>query len=240
MDKALNLLVERLKKSYGDRLASVLLYGSAATGDHQAQFSDLNILCVLSEITTRELSASEDVFRWWRDQGSPAPLLLTEQELTTSTDCFTIELLDIKQNHRLLHGRDLVADLEVDTSSYRAQVERDLRAKLLRLRQKAAGMFSEPDLLRRLLLDSLSTFCVLFRHALALNGVDAPARKRAIIELATQYFAIDAAPFQRLLDVREERIKPREFEPVALLTGYLQGISAVASAVDRLGKQETR
>ena len=58
----------------------------------------------------------------------------------------------------------------MDDSFYRAQVEHDLRAKLLRLRQKAAGMLSDEDLLRRLLADSLSTFCVLFRHALHLSG----------------------------------------------------------------------
>ena len=37
----------------------------------------------LSEITPRELAAGEDIFRWWREQGSPSPLLLTEQEVAT-------------------------------------------------------------------------------------------------------------------------------------------------------------
>ncbi len=64
----------------------------------------------------------------------------------------------------------MISSLVVDDSFYRAQVEHDLRAKLLRLRQKASGMMSDADLLRRLLLDSVSTFCVLFRHALLLHG----------------------------------------------------------------------
>ena len=34
----------------------------------------------------------------------------------------------------------------VDNSFYRAQVEHELRAKLLRLRQKASGMLSDADL----------------------------------------------------------------------------------------------
>jgi len=75
----------------------VVLYGSAATGDHQADFSDINILCVLSEISTRELAAAGEIFRWWREQGSPSPLLLTEQELVTSADCFAIEFHDIQR-----------------------------------------------------------------------------------------------------------------------------------------------
>ncbi len=147
------------------------------TGDHQAEFSDINILCILSEISPRELAAGEDIFRWWREQGSPSPLLLTEQELLTSTDCFAIEFHDIQRQHRLLYGKDVITPLEIDDSFYRAQVEHDLRAKLLRVRQKAAGMLSNPDLLRRMLLDSVSTFCVLFRHALILKGCRCPGFK---------------------------------------------------------------
>ena len=174
MEKVLNQLVEKLQKAHGDRLVSVVLYGSAAAGDHHAKFSDLNVLCVLSEITPRELGASQDIFRWWREKGNPSPLLLTEHELATSTDCFAIEFNDIKRHHRLLLGKDVITPLVVDQSFYRAQVEHDLRAKLLRLRQKASGVLSDSNLLRRLMLDSVSTFCVLFRHALVLHGVDAP------------------------------------------------------------------
>src|SRR5215471_10135603 len=111
MDKVLTQLVDKLKKAFGNRLVSVVLYGSAASGDHHPKFSDFNILCVLSGITPRELADSEEIFRWWREQGSPSPLLLTEEEVSTSTDCFAIEFLDIKQQHQLLHGKDVVSAL---------------------------------------------------------------------------------------------------------------------------------
>ena len=236
MEKVLNQLVERLRKTYGDRLVSVVLYGSAASGDHHHKFSDLNILCVLAGINPRELGESEEIFRWWREQGSPAPLLLSEHEVATATDCFAIEFNDIKLHHRVLFGKDVVTPLVVDHSFYRAQVEHDLRAKLLRLRQKAAGVLSDSNLLRRLMLDSISTFCVLFRHALVLHGLEAPHRKREVIEHAREHFGIDPAPFQKLLDIREESLKPRDVEPVALLAAYMQGISVVVDAVDKLEK----
>jgi hypothetical protein len=121
----------------------VVLYGSAAAGDRQQNFSDYNVLCVLTRITPRELSDSEPIFRWWREHGSPSPLLLTEQEVETSTDCFVIEFNDIQRQHQLLAGKDVISGLTVDGRFYRAQVEHDLRAKLLRLRQKACGMLSD-------------------------------------------------------------------------------------------------
>lgn len=236
MEKPLEQLVAKLQAAFGDRLVSVVLYGSAASGDHQPKFSDYNVLCVLPRITRAELAASEPIFQWWRAQGSPSPLLLTEAEVAGSTDCFAVEFHDIQKYHRLLHGKDVITPLVVDDCFYRAQVEHDLRAKFLRLRQKAAGMLSEPDQLRRLLADSVSTFCVLFRHALALHGVEAPAKKRDVVHAVSAMFSVDSLAFERLLDIREERVKAREVDPVSVLDAYLKGIEAVIDAVDRLEK----
>ena len=168
MANNLDQIVEKLRKALDSSLVSVVLYGSGATGEHNEKFSDYNVLAVLTKITPTELRAVEPVFRWWREQGNPSPLLLTEHELKTSTDCFAIEFHDIREHHRILYGPNLVADLEIDRSFYRAQVECELRTKLLRLRQKAGGVLSDKDALRQLMADSVSTFCILFRHALLL------------------------------------------------------------------------
>src|SRR3984885_9539683 len=238
MPGPLDQLVEKLRKGLGSELISVVLYGSAAVGDHDENFSDFNVLCVLNQITPAQLGATETIFRWWREQGNPSPLLLTEHEVRTSTDCFAIEFHDIREHHRILHGADVVSTLEIDRSFYRAQVEHDLRAKLLRLRQKASGILSDKGVLRRLLVDSISTFCVLFRHALILHGVDVPGKKREIIARAQERFAIDPGPFHSLLDLREEKINPKEIEREALLAAYLNEIGKVIDAVDSLEKEK--
>lgn len=236
MEKLLNELVERLKKAYGERLVSVVLYGSAAVGDHSGRFSDINVLCVLSQVTPRELGEGQPIVQWWREKGNPSPLLLSEEEVRTSTDCFPIEFHDIKERHRILYGQDPVAELEIDNSFYRAQVEYQLRSKVLRLRQKGAGVMHERDLLLELLADSVSTFCVLSRHALRLHGVDARWLKREIIDQAREEFGIDPAPFLSLLDLREGKTKPRALEPAPLYGSYLKEIQIVVDAVDRLEK----
>ena len=237
MSAAIDQIVERLRSALTERLVSVVLYGSAAGGDLQPGYSDTNVLCVLTEITPRELAAVAPVFRWWRELGNPAPLLLTRQEFQTSTDCFTIEFRDIREQHRILYGEDVIAGLTIDDTFYRAQVKRELRAKLLRLRHKAAGVLSDRQLLCRLMADSLSTFCVLFRHGLLLYGVDTPTGKREIIGKAAEHFKIDAAPFERLLEMRQGKAAGREADLGKLLAEYMQQISVVIEAVDCL-KQE--
>jgi hypothetical protein len=63
-----------------------------------------------------------------------------------------------------------------------------------------------------------------------------PARRREVVGRACDQFGIDALPFEKLLDIREERLKPREVEPAALLGSYLEGIGKVIDAVDVLDK----
>jgi hypothetical protein len=240
MADALDQLVEKLRQALPDDLISVVLYGSAAVGDQDEKFSDYNVLCVLGQLTPAQLGATESVFRWWRGQGNPSPLLLTKHEVETSTDCFAIEFHDIREHHRILYGADLVSSLTIDRCFYRAQVEHDLRAKLLRLRQKAASVLSDKDALCRLLADSVSTFCVLFRHALILHddGIseNAPAKKREVVARAQERFGIDPAPFYALLDQRGEG-KTKAIEPAAVLAAYINEIGKVIDAVDVLDKE---
>ena len=77
---------------------------------------------------------------------------------------------------------------------------------------------------------------MLFGHALALHGADVPPDRREIVRQAAARFGLDPLPFEKLLDLREGRLKPRQVEPVALLASYLAGISMVVDAVDRLEK----
>lgn len=236
MERVLKDLVERLKKAHPDGLVSVVLYGSAAVGDHHGRFSDINILCVLRQVTPQELAASAPIFQWWQKLGNPSPLLLSVEEVRTSTDCFPIEFHDIRERHRILFGEDVVKDLEVDDSFYRAQVEHELRAKLLRLRQRGACVLAGRDLLLQLMAESVSTFCVLIRHALRLHGAEAPHQKREIVAQAVQTFGIDPEPLYTLLDFREQKRKAKEIAAGPLYENYLRQIEVVIRAVDRLEK----
>jgi len=235
MERLLSELVERLRKAHGEALVSVVLYGSGATPEARDGLSDYNVLCVLRQVTPAELHRSESVFRWWREMKNPAPLLLSSDEVLTSTDCFPMEFHDICERHRILFGEDVVKDIQVDDAFYRAQVEHELRAKMLRLRQKAGGLISEKDLLLRLMCDSVSTFCVLFRHALRLAGDRPHYGKREVIAAASDRFGISAQPFATLLDLRDDKLKPKQVaNSVELFASYLKEIQSIVGAVNRM------
>ncbi|HTS50571.1 MAG TPA: nucleotidyltransferase domain-containing protein [Bryobacteraceae bacterium] len=228
-------LVERLQKAYSNRLVSVILYGSAAAGDHHEKFSDLNVLCVLDEVTPEALGDSEPIFKWWRGRGNPSPLLMSQEEVRTSTDCFPIEFHDMAERRRVLFGKDVIEGLVIDKVFYRAQIEQELRAKLLRLRQKAAEVLNNEEALLRLMIDSVPNFLVLARHALLVSGLPAGSQKREISQNVTA-FGVQPAPFDILLDLREQKRKTSEVEPQELFARYLKQIEALVAHVDRLEK----
>lgn len=234
MDRHLAYLVNRLTGTFGDRLVSVILYGSAAGGNHHGKYSDLNVFCVLTRITPQELSDSEAIFHWWRELGNPAPLLMTEEETRRATDSFPIEFQDMKERRKVLHGKDIIEQLTIDRSFYRAQLEHDLRVKLLRLRQQATGVLSDRDALLKLCIESISTFCVLGRHALRIGGFDVKYGKREVVQTLERHLTADLQPFHTILDIREEKTAPQEVDPATLFRKYLLAIEDLVDFVDRI------
>ncbi len=227
-------LVNRLERSYSDRLVSVVLYGSAASGEHHGKFSDLNVLCVLKEIAPRELGEGEPIFTWWRGHGHPAPLLMSEEEVHNSADSFPIEFRDMKDRRKVLYGPDVIADVRIDTKYYRAQVEHELRAKLFRLRQQAAGVLSDPAALLKLCLDSVTTFCMLGRHALVVAGIGAKTEHRAVVRQLSETLRMDVTSFETLLDIREDKSGGELGDPGELFASYLVSVRRLVEFVDGL------
>jgi predicted nucleotidyltransferase len=234
MERKLTELVERSKKTFGSQLVSMILYGSGATTDWKENSSDLNILCVVDRISPKELALAEPILRWWRDDGNPSPLLLDPDEVKTSTDCFPMEFHDMQHHRRILYGADLIEGLQVDNKYYRAQVEQELRSKQLRLRQKAAEVLSDPAKLRRLMSDSVSTFCVLGRHALVLNGEAPEWNKKELVATLGERIGRPLAAIDEILTIRTTEKRDAGGEPISLLGRYLEEVAALVQFVDRL------
>src|SRR5262249_52456245 len=150
------------------------------------------------------------------------------------SDSFPIEFRDMKDRRKVLYGIDVIADVKIDPKYYRAQVEHELRAKLMRLRSQAAQVLSNPQALLKLCLDSVSTFCMLGRHALVVAGVDAKTDRRAVVRQLSETVKMDVTPFETLLDLREDKSGPDMGDPGELFAQYLVCVNRLVEFVDRL------
>ncbi len=233
-EQLLDDLVGKLREDLGDELVCVVLYGSAVTGDYQEKVSDLNVLCVLETIGPAQLEKAYPAVDRWLKRKQPPPIFLSTEEVENAHDAFAIEFRDIRVAYRVLHGEDVVASIEVEPVHHRYQVEHELRSMLLRLRERYLALQKDHREVTRLMVDSLSTFSTLFRHALILSGAEPPVKKREIFRQAASRFDTSSSPFETLLDIREGARKLPDAEIRPLFADYLAQITRTAEHVDRI------
>ncbi len=233
-EKQIDEFVSRMKQAAGQNLQSIVLYGSAATGEYQADFSNLNLLCILRETSFSRLSAIAPVVEWWHRQKNPAPLIMTQEELEHSTDVFSIEFLDMQHHHRVLFGDEVLGPLQIPMHQHRGQLEYELREKLILLRQRLLEAGDNDRALWQLLLGSVSTFGTLFRHALLALGDVAPHSKREAIQLLAARIPFEPSAFLQLLDIRDHKADRKQFDAKDVFTRYLAAVQHVTTAVDTM------
>src|SRR5215471_9938024 len=196
--------VTRVREAGGTNVESVILFGSAVAGDFHEGLSNVNLLCVLRDSSFQSLQALTPVAKWWDKQRQPPPLCMARREIERSTDVFTIELLDMKQHHRILFGQDVLSGLQIPMDLHRVQVEYELREKLLLLRQHVL-MESESDgRLWEVILRSAPSFATLFRHALIALGDTSRGTRREAVMALSQRLGLASSALLQVLDVREK------------------------------------
>jgi predicted nucleotidyltransferase len=233
----LDELVKQLRSAYGEKLASVVLYGSAAGGDHIPNRSDYNVLVLITEFDNSELDrsttvAAGHVARAWKDAGNPPPMTLTMEEWRRSADIFPMEYADILERHRVLHGDPPFEGIHVSKADLRLQLEQQVMGKLLQLRQGVllAGM----DGKRRteLIAASLSTMMVLFRAVLRLHGERPDVDNAAVAARVGALAGFDATPFTRAVRHVHGADKIPAAEAGRVLAGYLSAIDQLSHHLD--------
>ena len=233
-EKQISEFVTRLREAAGANLESVVLYGSAVLGEYDPDYSNVNLLVILKNTSLPSLLAIAPAVEKWTTKKRSAPLLITREELERSADVFSIELLDMQQQHRVLYGPDPIASLQIPKHLHRAQLEYELREKLILLRQHLLMEAQHSKHTWELLLRSLPAFTTLFRHALIAQNQPAPATRREAVKALAALLNFDASPFEQLLDIREHRADPRQFQARDVAARYLTAVEQVTSAVDKI------
>jgi predicted nucleotidyltransferase len=233
-EKQITDFVERLKQAAGTNLECVTLFGSAASGEFHADYSDINILCIVRVLSASVLATLAPAINAWTRIKFPAPLIFSHTELERSADVFAIEMLDIRQRHRILFGEDIFTAMNVPMNLHRIQLEHSLRTKLLTLRQSYVQAVGDDNRVRRLMLDSVSTFSTLFRHTLIAMGEQPVPTKADNIRKLGERAKFDPGIFLQLLQVRERTGKENDIEANVGFAQYLDGINTVVQAVDAL------
>jgi predicted nucleotidyltransferase len=194
--------------------ACAVLYGSAARGDWVPGRSDVNLLLLVDETSPAALRKLTPAVTEWHAKGFAPPLIMGRGEWDRSADVFPIEITDMKHAHKVLCGADPVASMSVDPSDLREAVERELRGKLVRLRQAYVRFGDAGMILGGFALATIATYFALLRCIAVLYGREPgqqPAQTIAVLanELGTNPgVAVEIAQHRTL---REWNCPPETF-----------------------------
>ena len=228
-------LVEQLRAAYGPDLRAVVLYGSAAAGEHIPKHSDYNVLVLVNQLPLERLRAAAAVSAAWGEAGNPPPMTLTMREWQSSADIFAMEYADILERHKILYGESPFDGIRVDPRDLRLQLEHEAMGKLLKLRQGVLAAGGDGRRQLDLLAASLSTIMVIFRAVVRLDGAAPPKDNLGLSQAVARAAGFDAAPFEQVVrHVRgEQRIAAGDAAMV--MAGYLGGMERLVAYLDRLG-----
>ncbi|MGV3709606.1 MAG: hypothetical protein ACO1Q7_12265 [Gemmatimonas sp.] len=229
---SLDDLVEQLTQVYADGLRSVVLYGSAASGEQVQGRSDQNVLVIVDRIDRSRLQRLADTAHRWTAAGNPPPLTLTEAEWKRSSDIFPLEYADMLERHRILRGSNPFAGIFVAKRDLRLQVEHEAMGKLLRLR--AGVMNAGHDAARQsaLLRDSLSALMVIFRGVMRLHGEVPPRDMHVVARWVASRAGFDVAPFDRVIAFAREGGALSKGDTERTLDAYVSGMETLVQYLD--------
>lgn len=234
----LDELVAQLRAAFGTELHAVVLYGSAAAGEHLPKKSDYNVLVIVDSLDANRLVAASATIKAWSDAGNPAPLTLTTREWEGSADIFSMEYADILERHKVLFG-NFNTSVRVDPAHLRLQLEHEAMGTLLQLRRGALAAGNDAKSQLALLEESASTVMVIFRAALRLRGEVPPTDNVELITRVGAVSGMDAAPFARVVRRKRGEAAIKSPEVAGTLAGYLSGMQQLVGYLDQFSGRKT-
>ena len=222
------------KNIFGDELISIILFGSAARGEYIHKRSDLNFLITLSDSGIQQLKRAFSLIPKWRKKKVSTPLFLTKQYIQTALDSYPIEFLSMKQYHQVVFGEDVLSSIEIQPEHLRLQCERELRGKLIHLRQEYLNTGGKSRRIKNLLRFSLPAFISIFSALLYIKQADNPKSKKEIFESTAEIFGLDKAVFDKVLKLQANKTKFTKEEITQSLEQYINQIEKLTTIVDQL------
>jgi hypothetical protein len=223
-----------LRLALGTEFIASYVTGSALRHGFDPARSRVNLVVVARTLTPDMLDRVRQAVT---EQSKPPrfePLLVTREQIERSLDSFPIEWLDIKAHHALIDGEDVWSGIEVPREPLRVQLEHELRAKQIQLRQAYLGSAKRPGALREVLEGSASSFSTLFRTLLRLEGEAVPATAAATIDRVAGRFGLTAGPLHDAYAVRHASRRHGEDEIVAIYRAFLVEIDRLVVAIDQM------
>lgn len=226
--------LEEILRGYPDNIHSIHLTGSTVTDDYHEKTSDISSIVVLEKMDLRFVEFLAPLGKKYRKKGISAPLIMTPEYIRTSLDVFPIEFLDFKHIHETVFGEDILQGLTVSNRDLRQQCEREVKSRLIGLRQGYISSMGDRQELTGRLTGSISGYIPLFRGIICLLGRERPVRKHDVIAELASATGVDTAIFRKVLDMKRGRLQPSKEEIDTIFEEYYDATEKIGEIIDDL------
>lgn len=224
--------VNRLKDAYKDGFVSLILYGSAASGEFAARHSNIDLALILKDTSLENLTKIVKVvnapkFRIFN------PVFFTEECIGSSIDVFPIEFLDMKENYSLIYGKDVLKNLNIDMRNLRFQCEHELKAILINIKRLYLNNRTK-NALSALMFKSFTSSMHLLRNILRLKGKIPPYVKEELIKEIAREFKLDETVFSRIYSLKKGNMRLAYKDVEDLFFSFAEELEKAVNIVDKL------
>ncbi len=224
--------VKMVIRIYRDELISVILYGSAASGEFSPVHSNINMVIVLSDTSLAKLSRIAPLLNKGKFRRFSV-LFFTEDYIKKSADVFPVEFLDIKENHKVVYGKDVVSNLPIDIKNLRFQCEQELKSKIINIKKAYLAHINDSGLDKLLMKFFTSTLHIL-RNILRLKNNQVIYRKEDILVSLASEFHIDISYMKKISEAKNANRRLPKRVTVEFFNLFVSDLEKISSIVDGL------
>lgn len=229
---AVTAFLDAVSVALGESLLGVALYGSAARADYAPGISDVNLLLLLERLDVDMMRRLLE--QMTRARGTRiAPFFLACGELVAAAEAFPGKFLTIREEHKLLRGQDLLADLEISRTHLRLRCQQEACNLLLHMRRRF--LMQRGHGLVELLTREIGGFLDTLRAALTLLGERFISREEAI-EPAAKCFGFDPRTLSEIVSLRTTSRSPEPGKIELLFGEWLEVIAGVIEKLERIDR----
>ena len=234
---------EELLKDHHETVHSIHLVGSAVTEDFHEKHEDINSVIVLNEIHFGFMRFLGSLGSRYRKDAIAAPLIMTPVFIENSLDAFPIEFLDFKTIHKTVFGNDIFSGLTIDLPDLRLQCKREMKTRLIGMRQGYISSLGKKELLTELLSKSVTGCMPLFRGIITLLGKQPPVRRHEVVKTLENVTAehceksqvcVETEIFEKLLALKHKKIDPSEEDLHLIFKRYYGATEILDQLIDEL------
>ncbi len=227
-------MIDDILKAHVSNLHSIHIVGSAVIQDYDEKLSDINSLVLLHNMDLRFITYLAPLGKKYGKKRIAAPLVMTPEYIARSQKAFPIEFLDFKLIHKTIYGADVLNDLQISAPELRLQCEREIKTKLIRVRQGYISSLGKREHLATSLIRSITGSMALFRAVITLLGQEPPIQRIDVIQTFVNSAKLQTDIFVKLLNLKSNLIKPSEQELDVFFEQYYRALESVEKIIDEL------